>query len=837
GPRQTPRPDAPTRPDAAARGQAADGQRWTRPVAAVPPPLPKGARATGGEAQDPTSASGRFDALSPTERVWQKGLLWIGLALAAVLLVGLVLLIVFSKGSTTGQNAEQPADPTADQPADPSADPATKPDADNLAAAVPTAGELNVAWIADDARMVVSLTPSRLADRSGMDRMVEAAGPAWEPVIEKILAGFSLGPHELRRVTWSASDLTDLARGSLVAIELEPTVDASRLATAGAAAGLRFRGRDCRRLTEGEWTEPFALLGEHTIVTGRPEMLRALAARTEPRLTSRALAKMFEVLGDQAELSLLLDLAAAREAGWRLPDGTLNVWPEGADSWNTLWRVPEGLGIDLRIDGRTMHSKIDLVCADIPTSETVLAAVERLVPGGKDLLDQREKALGEPADEKIDDEKVPAVRIEGYRLLLREVVAALGATRWEQFETTVRVRTDWSRDFLGVGLLALDAMAEVRGDWLSALGRVLETRQSRLLEGIEDYRRANGYYPAAAVGGGLLPPETRLSWMATLLPYYGHGDWHDRLQFGLSWNAGENAPVTKQPLSEAVNPAFGPSATPEGYPVTHYVGSAGLGDGAGKLSADDPRAGMFGFGRQTRPSQIKDGASNTIAILGVSRDPGPWASGGRATVRALTQSPYVDGPDGFGTGQPDGMYVGMADGSVRFLSKDIDPQVMERLVTINDGGPPVALPGAAEGPAADTPPKTASSEPKPDGEAEPTPEQDPAADKGAEAEPPAIEIPAEIAAKLDRPIGHIALENVKLGGLVHTVRQITELEISFDQAALEKAAVTLDTLVSVDLKDTTVGQVLSEALAQCFLIYTVRDGRLLVTSPEPLKTK
>ncbi|NLE37357.1 MAG: DUF1559 domain-containing protein, partial [Pirellulaceae bacterium] len=668
----------------------------------------------------------------------------------------------------------------------------------------------------------------------------EAAGPAWEPVIEKILAGFSLGPHELRRVTWSASDLTDLARGSLVAIELEPTVDAARLATAGAAAGLRFRGRDCRRLTEGDWTEPFALLGEHTIVTGRPDMLRALATRTEPRLTSRALAKMLEVLGDQAELSLLLDLTAAREAGWRLPDGALNVWPEGAESWNTLWRVPEGLGIDIRIDGRTMHSKIDLVCADIPTSETVLAAVERLVPGGKGLLDEREKALGEPADEKIDDEKVPAARIEGYRLLLREVAAALGATRWELFETTVRVRTDWPRDFLGVGLLALDAMAEVRGDWLSAIGRAIESRQSRLLEGIEDYRRANGYYPPAAVGGGLLPPETRLSWMATLLPYYGHGDWHDRLQFGLSWNAGENAPVTKLPLPEAVNPAFGPSATPDGYPVTRYVGSAGLGDNAGKLSADDPRAGMFGFGRQTRPSQIKDGASNTIAILGVSRDPGPWASGGRATVRALTQAPYVDGPDGFGTGQADGMHVGMADGSVRFLSKDIDPEVMERLVTINDGRPPVALPGAAE--AADRPPRTDPSAPKPGAEAEATPEPDPAADKppeaeAPEAEPPAIEIPAEIAAKLDRPIGHMALKNVKLGGLIHTIRQMTELEIAFDQTALEKAAVTLDTPVSIDLKDTTVGQMLSESLAQCFLVYTVRDGRLLVTSPDRLKAK
>ena len=67
------------------------------------------------------------------------------------------------------------------------------------------------------------------------------------------------------------------------------------------------------------------------------------------------------------------------------------------------------------------------------------------------------------------------------------------------------------------------------------------------------------------------------------------------------------------------------------------------------------------------------GASNTIAILGVTDRCGPWASGGNATVRPLTTPPYVNGPDGFGSGQPDGMLAGMADGSVRFISKDVDP--------------------------------------------------------------------------------------------------------------------------------------------------------------------
>ena len=99
----------------------------------------------------------------------------------------------------------------------------------------------------------------------------------------------------------------------------------------------------------------------------------------------------------------------------------------------------------------------------------------------------------------------------------------------------------------------------------------------------------------------------------------------------------------------------------------------------------DPGAGAFGFRRKIAPADIADGASDTIALMGVERRLGAWGAGGDATVRPLTKKPYINGPDGFGSGQPDGMFVGMADGSVRFLSQDIDPAVLEALATIHGG--------------------------------------------------------------------------------------------------------------------------------------------------------
>ena len=98
------------------------------------------------------------------------------------------------------------------------------------------------------------------------------------------------------------------------------------------------------------------------------------------------------------------------------------------------------------------------------------------------------------------------------------------------------------------------------------------------------------------------------------------------MEFGYSWNSPQNRPVTQRPLPEVVNPVLGPARTRRpGFPVTHYVGVAGVGPDAGRLKADDPRAGVFGYGRTTRPEDITRGAANTIAILGVSERCGAWA--------------------------------------------------------------------------------------------------------------------------------------------------------------------------------------------------------------------
>jgi hypothetical protein len=185
------------------------------------------------------------------------------------------------------------------------------------------------------------------------------------------------------------------------------------------------------------------------------------------------------------------------------------------------------------------------------------------------------------------------------------------------------------------------------------------------------------------------------SWMTYLLPYLGHNDLFNKFDFKQGWHEKVNLPLVCEEIPAFLNPtnpnrrttivgvknAIGPA-------FTHFVGMAGVEDTrnvvAAELPRSDPRAGIFGYSQLARPEEITDGASNTILIISAGKIVGPWASGGGATVRGA-RAPYFDDITGFSSvGDPKGgAVVAMADGSVKRISKDIDPAVFRALCTIH----------------------------------------------------------------------------------------------------------------------------------------------------------
>ena len=190
-------------------------------------------------------------------------------------------------------------------------------------------------------------------------------------------------------------------------------------------------------------------------------------------------------------------------------------------------------------------------------------------------------------------------------------------------------------------------------------------------------------FPAGTHPNEKLKPEERLSWQAAILPFIEQSALHQSINFEEAWDDESNKKAAETRVPIYMNPGY--PAVPVGAAETHYVGIAGLGKDAPILPANSNRAGVFAFNRKTSFRDITDGTSNTMMMSEASGQFGSWIAGGNATIRSLTKKPYINGPDGIGGPSRGGVNVGLADGSVRFVSENVDPVIFERLSTMADG--------------------------------------------------------------------------------------------------------------------------------------------------------
>lgn len=184
-------------------------------------------------------------------------------------------------------------------------------------------------------------------------------------------------------------------------------------------------------------------------------------------------------------------------------------------------------------------------------------------------------------------------------------------------------------------------------------------------------------FPRGTFENEELEVDERLSWMYPLLPFLEQNNLYQQIDRNGAWNSEQNKPMAELMLPVLVNPSsFGEEAG-----ALDYVGISGIGPDSASLKANDPKAGIFGYDRQTRIRDITDGTSNTIAIMDSAERGKSYLQGGKSNIRGFSQQPYINGPDGIGGPHPGGVNAGFADGSVRFISENIDPKVLEALAT------------------------------------------------------------------------------------------------------------------------------------------------------------
>ncbi len=363
----------------------------------------------------------------------------------------------------------------------------------------------------------------------------------------------------------------------------------------------------------------------------------------------------------------------------------------------------------------------------------------------------------------------------------------------------------------------------------------VEARLSWLGQQLGDYREAHGHFPAGTMYADGLPPDERFSWLAELeTERKDNASAHP--QWSQSWRAPLNDRFVRRRIPEFQLPIVVNAVSPNRYPATTVVGMAGVGEDAPTLPIGHPRAGIFGDDRRTKIEDIKDGTSNTILVAPVTGRLGSWASGGKATVRAFTQEPYVNGPDGFSSGHADEMIVLMADGSVRRISKNMDPKIIRRMAAMADGFP---LDPNLPGDPGDVPrnigpdgARVVGNPPRKPHVADvdkPVKAQKPQLppDEGPKAGSPQpvkkIDVPAALAQKIQ---SYGLTRPVPFRSLLLDIEEMAGVPIRFDEKELGTAAGLLKKPVTLKtLQETTVGQILRALVEQVGLVYKIEaDG-------------
>lgn len=210
-----------------------------------------------------------------------------------------------------------------------------------------------------------------------------------------------------------------------------------------------------------------------------------------------------------------------------------------------------------------------------------------------------------------------------------------------------------------------------------------------------------------------------INWCVQILVQIDERPRYQRMDFAYgAYEAPNNAFVSNLPSvlvcpSNRVPPSLGlaDSMLHSSYAACHHDREAAI---------EMTNVGAFTLNSSTRFRSIADGASNTI-FLGEVRLPGQdvpidyfdlgptgllgWTSGTRATLRntsGINIGPVIPpteavtrdltGPvGGFGSYHDHGAHFVLGDGSVRFLSEEIDLSVLQNLGNIADGNMPTAF--------------------------------------------------------------------------------------------------------------------------------------------------
>lgn len=341
----------------------------------------------------------------------------------------------------------------------------------------------------------------------------------------------------------------------------------------------------------------------------------------------------------------------------------------------------------------------------------------------------------------------------------------------------------------------------------------VEQRLKKIHELVSDFQLRNQIYP----NGKFLEVDSEVaqhSWISELIEEESAGQFSLAVEF--PWDAPVNDSFVRRRLEFFQNENISKMIGSDRYPATHFAGVSGVGQDAVDLPKLHPRAGVFSPKRETTLADIIDGTANTIMLVGVDSELGSWARPGKATMRSFNQEPYINGPDGIGTGQSDSMLVLMADGSVKTLSKETSPIIVRRMAAMADGlSLDLEAPGdPLEMTIKSTLPSTEQMVPE---------KNDPPIEPLFTPDPPQFDIKISLKQKIK------SYRTAQPQTLEILLREFQELiGIPVDWSSLSEEQLSLE--IELSLQDATLTEVLDELAGKANLSYLIQQNVIIINN-------
>lgn len=194
----------------------------------------------------------------------------------------------------------------------------------------------------------------------------------------------------------------------------------------------------------------------------------------------------------------------------------------------------------------------------------------------------------------------------------------------------------------------------------------VSNNMKQVMLALHNYHSAFDGLPAAAISDENGNPL--LSWRVAILPFIEEQELYGKFHLDEPWDSEHNLPLSKELPKVYDSPNV---SLPAGRTVIQAV----VGDDIGLRPIE-----------RTRFRDFLDGTSNSIMIMQVDAD--------AAVIWSKPEDLEIDmnSPlEHLGSAETGGFHVGLADGAIRFISTNVDPELFKKLLT-RAGNEPVDIP-------------------------------------------------------------------------------------------------------------------------------------------------